>query len=83
MVQATSHHLGNFTDLPYTLRYQQLHCYQLCCGDSLADQMEVGPGEIILWQSFPSLTPAIPTHVYRYTVLYIPNCSIVYSCDCY
>ena len=68
--------LGNFTNLPYTLcmRYQQLQCYQLCCGDGLADHIEVGPGEMILRESIPSLTPATPTNVYRY----IPSCSIVY-----
>ena len=81
MVQATSQHFGILQTChtcTLCMRYQQLHCYQLCCGDSLADQIEVRPGEIILRQSVPSLTPALPTHVYRYTVLYIPNRSIVW-----
>ena len=64
--------LGNFTNLPYTLsmRYQQQQCYQLCDGeDVLAEQLEVGPGSLILQETIPSLVVTTTHQVYRYITM--------------
>ena len=51
-----------------SVRYQQLHCYQQCSGASLnEEEFQIGPGEMILCEEFPSLQMDSHQHVYRYS----------------